>query len=118
LKGRRKMMRPAPKRKTPRAVVGQYWHHVASSLEVRQSVLTIKLNGIVLDALHKGTLDLLFGKDTLLLGLLEIGPEGEEKRGGDEGQNDGKAAEAPAPVDLLIKVLGGPGTSKGSDHVR
>lgn len=79
--------------------------------------LTVKLNDIVPDALAQGPVGLLGGDDALLLGLAQVELEDEEQGRSDDREDDGEAAEAPAPADVFVKVLGGLGPGEGGDHV-
>ena len=73
----------------------------------------------MLDVLHQRPAAA-FGRlnDALLLGLLQAGPEDKVDRGGDTGDDDGKGAKPPTPVDVQQELFGGLGSRKGGNHVR
>lgn len=60
---------------------------------------------------------LLSDQDAFSLGLFLRQFQNRKERRRDEGQNDRKGAEAPAPVDVEDEPFSGLGPSKGSDHV-
>lgn len=70
------------------------------------------------DALRKGPATARPGDDALVVGFLKVGLQQKVERGGDDGQNDGEAAETPSPVDVEVEALGSLGSGEGGNHVR
>ena len=109
-------MRPAEKRNTPTTAGRQDLVSTLLSATGRGE-LTVKLDAVVPDALDPRAARLFGSKHALLLGLAEVELEHKIQRGGDDGEDDGKGAEAPSPVDVLEEILGGLGAGEGGDHV-
>jgi hypothetical protein len=79
---------------------------------------TVKLNEVMADALNsRATRDLTLDQASLA-GLHLVPLQDGEQRDADNGDDDGEDTESPSEADLLVKVLGGLGTGKGSDDVR
>ena len=110
-------MRPAEKRNTPTTAGRQDLVSTLLSATGRGE-LTVKLDAVVPDALDPRATRLFGSKHALLLGLAEVELEHKVQRGGDDGEDDGEAPEAPSPIDVREKVLGRLGTGEGCDHVR
>src|SRR5690349_23089867 len=85
---------------------------------VTASLLTIELHSVMPDTLQYCPTTLFPRQETVSLSLAKIELQQKIQRGGHEGEDDRKAAETPAPVDIVVESLRCLCSSECRDHIR
>jgi hypothetical protein len=120
LNGRRKIMRPPAKRKTPITRRDLKSANVATS-RYEDFWLTVEFHRDMLNSLHEGSAlaNSLRGHQSSFLGFVEVHLQDSEQRNCREWCDDGESTESPSPAaNIQFECLSGSWSCECGDHVR